>query len=136
MRKAKPVGSTGIRRTETPRPAKSPKSSVTPDQADVKRRRLNVPLLHNCVLSDRKILIIRAVVAGYTEQEIACRLFLGTEDVKRELQDIFVILGVSNKLELVLSVLHHGLVDTDGLRESAPDLDLFADAITDTGARA
>jgi len=83
---------------------------------------VNVTSQQSFGLSHRKFLIIRAVVAGYTEEEIARRLFLSVQDVERDLQDIFVKVGVSNKLGLVLFAVRYGLSETDRGREPAAAL--------------
>lgn len=56
--------------------------------------------------------LISLVVAGYTGKETTQRLRLTARKFRRVLAQIFAKLGVSNRLELILFVIHHGIVET------------------------
>jgi two-component system, NarL family, nitrate/nitrite response regulator NarL len=62
-------------------------------------------------LTERELQIMTAVVAGYTNKDIAKEFSLSEDTVKHHLSHIFDKLGVSNRLELALFAIHHGLVD-------------------------
>jgi two-component system, NarL family, nitrate/nitrite response regulator NarL len=61
-------------------------------------------------LTGRELQIIGAVVAGYSNKEIAQRFSVSPDTVKHHLTSIYDKLGVSNRLELALFALHHHLV--------------------------
>jgi two-component system nitrate/nitrite response regulator NarL len=61
-------------------------------------------------LTPRELEIIRAVLDGHGNKEIASRLGVTEPTVKHHLTSIFDKVGVSNRLELALFALHHGLV--------------------------
>jgi two-component system, NarL family, nitrate/nitrite response regulator NarL len=60
-------------------------------------------------LTPRELEIIRAVVDGKGNKEIACRLGVAEPTVKHHLTNIFDKVGVSNRLELALFALHHNV---------------------------
>jgi DNA-binding NarL/FixJ family response regulator len=60
-------------------------------------------------LTDREIDVVRAVVAGYSNKEIARRFAISEDTVKHHLTSIFDKVGTSNRLELALFAIHHGL---------------------------
>src|SRR4029078_7918877 len=62
----------------------------------------------------REIEIVRSVVAGYSNREIAARSSITENTVKSHLTHIFNKLGASNRVELALFAAHHRL--TDGVR--------------------
>lgn len=62
-------------------------------------------------LTRREIDILRAVVAGYTNKEIAERSSLSENTVKSHLTHIFNKSGASNRVELALFAAHHRLLD-------------------------
>jgi DNA-binding NarL/FixJ family response regulator len=62
-------------------------------------------------LTPRERQIVGAVVAGYTNKEIAGRFSLSEDTVKHHLSNIFDKLGVSSRLELALFAVNHQLVD-------------------------
>jgi two-component system, NarL family, nitrate/nitrite response regulator NarL len=64
-------------------------------------------------LTPRELQIIRAVVAAYGNKEIAEKLAISEKTVKHHLTNIFDKVGVSNRLELALFALHHGLEPTE-----------------------
>jgi two-component system, NarL family, nitrate/nitrite response regulator NarL len=61
-------------------------------------------------LTPRELEIIRAVVEGQANKEIASRLGVAEPTVKHHLTSIFDKVGVSNRLELALFALHHNVV--------------------------
>jgi len=60
-------------------------------------------------LTEREREIIDAVVAACSNKEIATKLAITEKTVKHHLTNIFDKVGVSNRLELALFALHHGL---------------------------
>jgi DNA-binding NarL/FixJ family response regulator len=62
-------------------------------------------------LTRREIEIVRAVVAGHTNKEIATRSSISENTVKSHLTHIFNKLGASNRVELALFAAHHRLLD-------------------------
>ena len=62
-------------------------------------------------LTRRELEILRAVVAGYTNKEIAERSSLSENTVKSHLTHIFNKSGASNRVELALFAAHHRLLD-------------------------
>jgi two-component system nitrate/nitrite response regulator NarL len=62
-------------------------------------------------LTPREIEIARAVVAGYTNKEIAQQTSISENTVKSHLLHIFTKLGASNRVELALFAAHHRVLD-------------------------
>ena len=58
---------------------------------------------------EKQVLLL--VVAGYTNRDIAREFGLSEQTIKHHVAQIFDKLGVSNRLELLLSALHHQLID-------------------------
>jgi len=61
-------------------------------------------------LTRRELEILREVVAGYTNKEIADRADISENTVKSHLTHIFNKLGASNRVELALFAAHHRLL--------------------------
>lgn len=61
-------------------------------------------------LTRRELEILRHVVAGYTNREIAERSRISENTVKSHLTHIFNKLGASNRVELALFAAHHRLL--------------------------
>ncbi len=61
-------------------------------------------------LSEKELRIIAAVVRGYKNREIAARMTTSEQVVKNCLRSIFDKIGVSDRLELALFVLHHRML--------------------------
>ena len=59
--------------------------------------------------------IVEAVVAGYTNKEIARRLGVSVDTVRHHVTNIFDKTGASNRLELVLFAIEKKLVDSPQL---------------------
>ena len=62
-------------------------------------------------LTRREIEIVRSVVAGYSNKEIAQQSAITENTVKSHLTHIFNKLGASNRVELALFAAHHRLID-------------------------
>jgi two-component system, NarL family, nitrate/nitrite response regulator NarL len=65
----------------------------------------------NFGLTEREMEIVRAVVSGYPNKEIASRFGISEQTVKHHITNIFDKLGVYNRLELTLFVFHHNLIE-------------------------
>jgi DNA-binding NarL/FixJ family response regulator len=63
-------------------------------------------------LTPRQIEIVRAVVAGATNREIAGTLSISEDTVKQHLGNVFDKCGVSNRVELALFAVHHHIVES------------------------
>ena len=61
-------------------------------------------------ITRREFDVISDVVAGFSTVEIAERLSLSTNTLKHHITHIYDKLGLSNRLELVLFAVHHGIV--------------------------
>jgi two-component system, NarL family, nitrate/nitrite response regulator NarL len=61
-------------------------------------------------LTRRELQVLREVVAGYTNKEIAQRIQISENTVKAHLTHIFDKLGASNRVELALFAAHHRLL--------------------------
>lgn len=62
-------------------------------------------------LTRRELEVLEAIVGGCTNRDIAQQFSLSEQTVKHHLTNIFDKVGVSNRLELALFAVHHGLVD-------------------------
>ncbi len=62
-------------------------------------------------LTARELEIVRLVVSGHTNKQIADGLSIGENTVKSHLTHIFNKLGASNRIELALFAAHHRLLD-------------------------
>jgi len=60
-------------------------------------------------LTRRELEIVEAIVSGCSNREIAQKLSLSEDTVKHHLTHIFDKLGVSNRLELAMFAVNHGL---------------------------
>jgi DNA-binding NarL/FixJ family response regulator len=63
-------------------------------------------------LTPRELQMVAAVVEGRTNKDIAEKLSISEDTVKRHLTNIFDKLGTSNRLELALFAINHGLSPT------------------------
>jgi DNA-binding NarL/FixJ family response regulator len=61
-------------------------------------------------LSDRELRIVAVVVQGYKNREIALQLYTSEQMIKNALRNIFDKIGVSDRLELALFVVHHRIL--------------------------
>lgn len=69
----------------------------------------NPPPRRNFGLTPRELEIIGVILGGYSNGDIALRFSISEKTVKHHLTNIFDKVGVSNRLELALFALHHGL---------------------------
>ena len=60
-------------------------------------------------LSRREREIAGLIAQGFRNKELADKLFISEQTVKNHLHNIFDKLGVSDRLELALYVIHHGM---------------------------
>ena len=72
--------------------------------------RLKEPLRKDFGLTPRELDVVAAIVAGYTNRDVAQKFSISEDTVKHHLTNIFDKLGVSNRLELALFAVHHKLV--------------------------
>jgi two-component system, NarL family, nitrate/nitrite response regulator NarL len=63
------------------------------------------------LLSDREREIVQLVAQGFRNREIGEKLFISEQTVKNHLHNIFDKIGVSDRLELALYAIHHGLIE-------------------------
>jgi DNA-binding NarL/FixJ family response regulator len=61
-------------------------------------------------LSERELRIVAAIVQGYKNREIADQLSTSEQVIKNALRNIFDKIGVSDRLELALFVVHHRML--------------------------
>lgn len=61
-------------------------------------------------LSEKQLRIVAAVVRGYKNREIAAHMGTSEQVIKNALRMIFDKIGVSDRLELALFVLHHRML--------------------------
>jgi two-component system nitrate/nitrite response regulator NarL len=64
-------------------------------------------------LTPRELQIVAAIVAGYTNREIAQRFSVSQDTVKHHVSSAFDKVGVSNRVELALFAINHELVDRE-----------------------
>ena len=62
-------------------------------------------------LTPREREILSLVVLGHTNREIASKFSLSEDTVKHHLSNIFDKVGASNRVELTLFAVHHGLLN-------------------------
>jgi two-component system, NarL family, nitrate/nitrite response regulator NarL len=63
------------------------------------------------LLSDREKEIVQLVAQGFRNREIGEKLFISEQTVKNHIHNIFDKIGVSDRLELALYAIHHGLIE-------------------------
>ncbi len=61
-------------------------------------------------LTPRELDIVSAIVAGYTNKDVAQKFSISEDTVKHHLTNIFDKLGVSTRLELALYAVNHHLI--------------------------
>jgi two-component system nitrate/nitrite response regulator NarL len=64
-------------------------------------------------LTARELNVVGAVVCGFTNREIAEKFSISEQTVKHHVRNIFDKVGVSNRLELALFAINHGLAPRD-----------------------
>jgi DNA-binding NarL/FixJ family response regulator len=62
-------------------------------------------------LTQRELVVLQAVVSGRTNKEIGKRFSISEQTVKHHVTNIFNKTGCSNRLELTLFAIEHGLVN-------------------------
>jgi DNA-binding NarL/FixJ family response regulator len=82
--------------------------SPNPDDADVSEDLVGARVRDR--LSDKELRIVAAVVQGYKNREIALQLYTTEQMIKNALRNIFDKIGVSDRLELALFVVHHRIL--------------------------
>jgi two-component system NarL family response regulator len=60
-------------------------------------------------ISPRKKDVLRALIRGLSNKEIARELFISDQTVKTHIKDIFELLGVHNRTRAVYAVAHLGI---------------------------
>lgn len=71
-------------------------------------------------LTVRERQVIRAILGGYTNKDMAKEFRLSEQTIKHHLTKIFTKVGVSNRLELAFFASSHQLEGDDGKTEPAP----------------
>jgi len=64
-------------------------------------------------LTSRERDVVGGIASGFSNREIAEKLSISEQTVKHHLRNIFDKTGVSNRLELALFAINHGLVSTE-----------------------
>jgi len=64
-------------------------------------------------LSDREFEVLNLIAQGFTNADIAQRLYLTEGTVRNYTSDIFKKLGVSDRTQAAILAIRHGLVDLD-----------------------
>jgi len=61
-------------------------------------------------LSGRELDVLRLLVDGYSNKEIARKLAVGEETVKAHMKGIFMKLGVADRTQAAIAAIRHGIV--------------------------
>ena len=61
-------------------------------------------------LSARELDVLRLLVDGFTNKEMARRLNVGEETVKAHLKGVFIKLGVTDRTQAAIAAIRHGIV--------------------------
>ena len=89
------------------------------DSPFVRRLEPGLPLGREAGLSARESSVLRLVVQGYSNQEIASRLFLSINSIKTYIRTTYRKLGVSNRQQAVTWGIQHGFpIEGDEVRAS------------------
>ena len=64
-------------------------------------------------LTSRELDVVASIASGHTNREIAKDFSISEQTVKHHLRNIFDKLGISNRLELALFAINHGLISRD-----------------------
>jgi DNA-binding NarL/FixJ family response regulator len=104
----------------TATPVVSQSSSTTHSRTEQSKSYGQLPLSH------REQEIARLVAQGNSNKEVAQKLFIAPQTVKNHLHSIFDKLGISDRVELALYIIHRGLhleeEDISGRRCSASEI--------------
>jgi len=87
-------------------------------------------------ISDKELLIISCVTQGMRNKEIAREVGTSEQVIKNYLRKIYDKLGVSDRLELALYCIHHGLLQSKGASATVPEDMQLSDSVTAVGAAA
>lgn len=107
------------------------------DESHVARRLDHeVPLGREAGLSARESSVLRLIVQGYTNPEIAERLYLSINSIKTYIRTTYRKIGVTNRQQAVTWAIQHGFPierdhdrdEQDEQAERGPDPDIGADA--------
>ena len=82
-------------------------------QDEVSRRLLQARREHGPELSERELEIVRLLARGHANKEIARELGISPRTVEGHVNNVFAKLGVSSRVELVLSAMRQHLVTLD-----------------------
>lgn len=66
--------------------------------------------IHSIHLSDRECEVLRLIVEGQTNQEIASYLYLSTNTVKSHIRNIFNKMGTNHRVQAAVIALRHKLI--------------------------
>jgi len=61
-------------------------------------------------LSDREMDVLRCLVKGHSNREIAAHLYISEDTVKTHLKNLFAKLGVQDRTGAVIAAVRHGIV--------------------------
>ncbi len=81
------------------------------DLAEINSQKVNVKMKGYADLSSREKEVLPLIALGYSNKEIAKKLFISTKTVEAHKASINRKLGFKNRVELVHYALHHGLID-------------------------
>jgi two-component system, NarL family, nitrate/nitrite response regulator NarL len=81
--------------------------------ADLSATLANAQPVKSYGLTPRELEMVRFVTQGCSNREIAARLSISEETVKRHLSNVFDKVGMSNRVELTLFALEHRLAVVD-----------------------
>jgi two-component system nitrate/nitrite response regulator NarL len=87
-------------------------SAVSPGQTLKQYKRSAAKSHHEKYgLTPREMQVLKAVVTGCPNKEIAEQLHISNQTVKHHITNIFDKVGVYNRLELTLFAFHHGMME-------------------------
>ena len=81
---------------------------IPPEVASKLAERLNTP-----ELTAREMMVLRLIVAGQSNREVAAGLFIGEGTVRAHLNNIFAKLKVSDRTQAAMLAVRRGLVQLD-----------------------
>lgn len=68
-------------------------------------------MTHRHGLTEKELAVVRLVVEGLSNGEIAAQLSKGGQTVKSQLHDVFEKLGLGSRVELALWAVAHGIAE-------------------------
>ena len=66
-------------------------------------------------LTSRELQLLRLIAAGYTNDEIAEKLYLSVESIKTNRRDLIIKVGAKNTMSMVIEALRKGLIKIDDI---------------------